>query len=411
LEFYTAQAIEIIQQETDQYSMRESAFGYLCAISKFMKEEMADIVPMIVKAALFTINRDDISHKTDKQKIQDFSRDSDSEPDEEVFGKIEAFDEKASAIHCLGYMFQFIPKLMLPYLEEVSETLMKMAQYVEDNVRFECISAINGIALGLNFMVHGEDFEWQPGFESPTPIGEECQQFLQTVYFPTLALVFDTEDEDDVVERMIQSLIDLSDELGPALFENRLDQILVLVNNLLENKSCTTHGAGEAEGDFEELGEGDDEEDIDHNETVLANVTELVSSISRALGEDFAQYFEKTGELMFMHLQDHYPMRDKSLCIGALTECFNNMPSVLKKCFNEFYSKVMQVMQSETNEELIRNCAFALGTCSQMHPKLMKNKTKESLKVLRAWLDRITDEGAKDNIISALFKLATYNHD
>jgi hypothetical protein len=85
------------------------------------------------------------------------------------------------------------------------------------------------------------------------------------------------------------------------------------------------------------------------------------------------------------------------------------MPSVLKQCFNEFYSKIIQLMKTETNEELIRNCAFALGTCTQVHPKMMKSKTKETLKLLGSWGEKIKDEGAKDNIISALFKIATYN--
>lgn len=112
LEFYTKEALAIIGQEKDDFSMREAAFGYLCAISKFLKDDMAEIIPVIVKSALYTIERDDIHHKSDKQKIQEFSRDSDSEQ-EEVFGKIEAFDEKASAIHCLGYLFQFCPKQMV----------------------------------------------------------------------------------------------------------------------------------------------------------------------------------------------------------------------------------------------------------------------------------------------------------
>jgi uncharacterized membrane protein len=99
LEFYTKECMAIIQQEKDDYSMREAAFGYLCAISKFLLDDMGEIIPDIVKAALFTIERNDITHKPENQKEKVVSRDSDSEPDEEVYGKVEAFDEKASAIH------------------------------------------------------------------------------------------------------------------------------------------------------------------------------------------------------------------------------------------------------------------------------------------------------------------------
>lgn len=118
---------------------------------------------------------------------------------------------------------------------------------------------------------------------------------------------------------MIQSLIDITDTLGPAIYVKRLDQIILLCNNLLENQKAG-HEVEHGEGDFEDIEGEDEHEDLDHNEAVLANTTELISSISRALGEDFIPYFEHTGELLFMHLGDEYPMRDKSLCIGTLAE-------------------------------------------------------------------------------------------
>lgn len=278
---------------------------------------MAEILPTIVQAAFYTINRDDINHNTQDQ-IKEFSRDSDSEPEQEVHGKIEAMDEKASAIHCLGYIFQFIPKLMFEHLDQLCSTLLTMLEYVDENVRFECISALNGISFGLNKLEYGDEFEWEVGFENPTPIGETHQTFFQNVYFPALATVFKTEDENEVIERMMQSLIEQTTELGPAIYTGRIDQIVKLINNLLEQKQANEQE--DAEGDFEDMHEEDEEEDIDHNETVISNITELISCISQALGEDFIPYFEKTGELLFMRLQDQYPMRDKSLCIGTLAE-------------------------------------------------------------------------------------------
>lgn len=46
-----------------------------------------------------------------------------------------------------------------------------------------------------------------------------------------------------------------------------------------------------------------------------------------------------------------------------------------------------------------------------VQPTLMKNKSKDTLKILTQWKDKIKDQGALDNIISALFKLATFNYD
>jgi len=319
LVYYTEEAMKTITNESN-YCMRETSFSYLCSISKFMKEEMAEIIPAIVEACYFTIERNDIKQVSPEEKAQEYSLDSDSE-EEAVFGKVEAFDEKASALHCLGYMFKFCPNQMLPYLEGISDIIMKMVQYVEDNVRFECISTMTTITIGLNIFENGEDFEWLPGLADPTPIGEQTSLFLEKIYFPVLATVFESEDDNDVIERMMQSLIEITDILGPAIYVNRLDQILLLINNLLENKNFNVDHEDKGEGDFEDVeGEHDDEEEIDHNEMVLANVTELITGIARAIGEDLKPHFEKTGELLFMHLEDKYPMRDKSLCIGCLAE-------------------------------------------------------------------------------------------
>lgn len=408
LEYYSQSALEALENPQG-YSMREASFSYFCSISKFMKGDMQPVLPKILEQAFITIERNDITVDNTKS-AKEFSLDSDSEKEPEVYGKVEAFDEKASAIHCIGYIFKFCPDLMVEFVKQISDMLLKMVQYVEDNIRFECVSCLNHIVLGLNKLDCGEDFEWQVGFKNPTDIGEHTQAFLKEVYFPTLSVIFESEDENDVIERMLQSLIEITEELGAAVYVDRLEQILMLVNNLLENPS-QAQGEGDDEGDFEDMAEGDEEDDFDHNETVIANVTELVSAISRVMGEDLAEYFERTGELLFMHCGENYPMRDKSLCIGTLAECFNNMPSLLKKCFDIFYKNIMDTFGECKNDDLIRNLAFALGTCAELQPKLIKPKVKDVLKILNSVIDNVKDEGAKDNIIAALFKITTFNFD
>jgi len=82
---------------------------------------------------------------------------------------------------------------------------------------------------------------------------------------------------------------------------------------------------------------------------------------------------------------------------------------LLKVCFKEFYKKVVAIMKSEKNEELLRNCAFALGTLALIEPKQMKNCCKDTLQILLKLNETVQDEGCKDNVISAIFKLATFN--
>ena len=87
------------------------------------------------------------------------------------------------------------------------------------------------------------------------------------------------------------------------------------------------------------------------------------------------------------------------------------MPSLLKKCFNMFYKCIIDTIKAKGDGDLIRNCAFALGICAQVEPKLFKPKVKEVLKIFNGLIDNTSDQGAKDNIISALFKITAFNHE
>lgn len=45
----------------------------------------------------------------------------------------------------------------------------------------------------------------------------------------------------------------------------------------------------------EEEEEDDDDEDIDHDEIILGNTTDVIISLSRALGDQFMQYLGRIG--------------------------------------------------------------------------------------------------------------------
>ena len=52
-----------------------------------------------------------------------------------------------------------------------------------------------------------------------------CESFLSEVYFKHSNYVLFEEDNDDVVEKMIQSFIELSDIFGPSFVRGRMDEM------------------------------------------------------------------------------------------------------------------------------------------------------------------------------------------
>lgn len=60
----------------------------------------------------------------------------DEEEDENQIMEInpDSVDEKASALHCLGFLVRFVPQLMVPYMDETTVEVDKIAQWYHPNI-------------------------------------------------------------------------------------------------------------------------------------------------------------------------------------------------------------------------------------------------------------------------------------
>jgi len=64
-----------------------------------------------------------VSQVEEKPKGKNFEKDEDEEDAAEAeLMKIDpdSVDEKTSALHCLGYLVRFCPRLMIPYMDVVT---------------------------------------------------------------------------------------------------------------------------------------------------------------------------------------------------------------------------------------------------------------------------------------------------
>jgi hypothetical protein len=257
---YTNISLEIIKQGERGFEFGEAAFSYLCSISKILKDEMESFLPIVVSAALETIKSERGMEKV--EKVRGFAEDE----EEKQLMKLnpDSIDEKTSAVHCVGYLVRFCPELMKPHLELVLEELGKVANWYHPNIRIEVISTYMQIALGLASLSIGDidDFEFIPGVESN--LGPMCETFLSKVYFPHVAEVFESETDNDNVERQMQNIVELIDILGAAFLKGRVEETTVLINGFL----------------MSDEGEEEEEEEVDHDEILIANTCDIIISVS-----------------------------------------------------------------------------------------------------------------------------------
>lgn len=175
----------------------------------------------------------------------------------------------------------------------------------------------------------------------------------------------------EVIEKLLECIRDLAEEMGPASIADHLDWIISTVESLLD-KTATCQGKGDMENqgpeeEDEDDSEEEDDEDLDHDELILGNATDVVISLSKCLGNSFLPYLQKIAPKLVKYLGDDHPKSDKIMVIGALSETFNQCPTAITAYFNEF----MQVLFKHANTSdgsLNRNVAYGMAIVSEKAP-------------------------------------------
>ena len=117
------------------------------------------------------------------------------------------------------------------------------------------------------------------------------------------------------------------------------------------------------EGDDDDE-EEDDDEDMDHDEIILGNTTDVIIEMSRALGDSFLEYLTQIGPSLVRYLDDNHPKSDVVMVIGCLAETFSSCKVAIPIYFNDFLSILFK--NSLTDDSgLNRNISYALGILAE----------------------------------------------
>lgn len=64
-----------------------------------------------------------------------------------------------------------------------------------------------------------DKFEWVRGPPSGSPLPPLVTEFINTVAYPHYFSVLETEEDKTVVERVLENLREMNEDLGPAAFQ------------------------------------------------------------------------------------------------------------------------------------------------------------------------------------------------
>jgi hypothetical protein len=79
-----------------------------------------------------------------------------------------------------------------------------------------------------------EPYKWTPGFPAAQALPQQVNEYLEVVLFPQFQKLLNDEQNKEVVEKCLECIRDLADEMGPAAFnEARLKIVFKTVIELL----------------------------------------------------------------------------------------------------------------------------------------------------------------------------------
>lgn len=224
----------------------------------------------------------------------------------------------------------------------------------------------------------------------------------------------------EVVEKVLECIRDLADEMGPGAIENHLEWIVVCIEQLLDKTAPCQTGETQMDGEEgpQEQGEDDsgdeeedDGEDLDHDELILGNATDLIVALAKCLRDSFMPYLQRLGPKLVKYLGDDHGKSDKIMVIGCLGETFNQCPASMTVYFADFYQVLLK--HSVSNDgSLVRNVAYAIAVCADKAPlDVFGPHLETSMQAIKNMYEAVAEQDAKDNCVACLVRILERYHD
>jgi len=237
------------------------------------------------------------------------------------------------------------------------------------------------------------------------------KQYVDTLLVPHLKEVLTTELSKEVVEKVLECIRDLAEEMGPHCVEDHLEWIVSVIEDLLDKKALCQGkdiDVEEPEGDErdeDEESEEEDEDDLDHDELILGNATDLVIALSKCLQNSFLPCLQRLGPKLVRYLGEEHGKSDRIMVIGCLAETFNQCPAALTVYFNDFMQVLFKHSTSDDGS-LNRNVSYGMAICAdKASPEQFLPHLANTLVAIKQMHTASEEPDAKDNCLAAIVRI------
>ncbi|KAI3509342.1 hypothetical protein L1887_24553 [Cichorium endivia] len=288
----------------------------------------------------FADNIDDSDEDEDVIGFRAISSDDESEDEPRARNiniKTGVLDEKAAAIQALGLFALHTKTAYEPYWEESLRIMVKHSIYFHEDVRLQAMTGLKHTLSAAHACLQGHDDG-----------ASHTKQILDSV----MKIYIKTMNEDDDMEVVAQACMcvaQITKDFGYVAVESHIHQLVESTLVLLWQKStCQQVKSGI-----------DIEYDVPrHSEMLMDAVTDLLPAFSKAMGSNFAPFFEPLFDPLMEFLKGSDSPQDRTMVVACLAEVAQHMGTQFSS-----YTLMPLVLReldspSATNR---RNAAFCVG--------------------------------------------------
>ncbi|KAI3752743.1 hypothetical protein L2E82_24780 [Cichorium intybus] len=325
----------------------------------------------------FADNIDDSDEDEDVIGFDAISSDDESQDEPRARNiniKTGVLDEKAAAIQALGLFALHTKSAYEPYWEESLRIMVKHSIYFHEDVRLQAMTGLKHTLSAVHACLQGHDDG-----------ASHTKQILDSV----MKIYIKTMNEDDDMEVVAQACMcvaQITKDFGYIVVESRIEFLLsihcihhlflnftnfpnVLILICFEISNSDIHQLVEStlvllwqKSTCQQVKSGIDiEYDVPrHSEMLMDAVTDLLPAFSKAMGSNFAPFFEPLFDPLMEFLKGSDSPQDRTMVVACLAEVAQHMGTPFSGYVNTLMPLVLRELDSPSATNR-RNAAFCVG--------------------------------------------------
>lgn len=333
------------------------------------------------------------------------------------------------------------PSEFLEFIPQVLQICDYLYNLYDENINIEIILAYESLLISIyeaEKILASKSIGYLNGFYQMLSDGDSQKNCFNSLYLKYWIKDFltkfekileESENKNEIVN-LLESITGIIDHIGRDLFINE-NAILIKINNNINNSTNTEFQNSnnfsleriiniikvllnsQANCQLENQSDTEDPDEIDYDEEILLNSSNIIVSCSEKLGDEFGFILEN---LYFENLKNYLPVAKNSaeniaFVYGCIADSLCNCKISIKNLHADLLSIINENLNNKKIKKykiefVIQNIAYLIGVMFENDPNTLKPYLDNCLNCLNNLIPNTT-ESAKDNVIAALAKTAS----